>query len=56
MDAIQALTYANIGIWLGMGIYGLFLAKKQSELNKRLNAFIAQNQTKNQPDFSITAL
>lgn len=43
--AIQALIYVNIAIWLGIGGYCFFLAKKQSEMDKRLNTLITQNQT-----------
>ena len=47
MNAIQALTYANIAIWLVFGAYCIFLAKNQSDLSKRLDAFIMQEQTRN---------
>ena len=48
MDATQALTYANIAIWLGIGAYCFFLAKKQTEMDKRLDAFIAQTENNNE--------
>ncbi len=47
MNAIQALTYANIAIWLGIGAYCFFLAKKQSEMDRRLNSLILQSKTEN---------
>lgn len=45
MNETQALMYANIAIWLGFGAYCFFLAKKQSETDKRLDAFVLHGQT-----------
>jgi len=47
MDAIQALIYVNIAIWLGIGAYFFFLARTQSKIDKLLNAFISHNQSEN---------
>lgn len=43
MNAIQALMYVNIAIWIGIGAYGFFLAKKQCEIEKRLLTLTVQD-------------
>ncbi len=36
MDNISWLLYANIAVWVGLGLYVAFLGKVQSKLQKRL--------------------
>lgn len=48
MDAINALIYVNIVIWLGFGAYAVFLARKQNNMDKRLNTLLME--TKNDKD------
>ena len=47
MNTVQALMYANIAIWFGFGSYCFFIAKKQCEIDKRLDALTLTGQLDN---------
>ncbi len=38
MDSITALLYANVAIWLGVGLYLFILIKKQTQIQKSLKS------------------
>lgn len=43
MNEMNWLMYANIAVWLGLGIYLSFVARAQSTLNRRLAHLEALN-------------
>ncbi len=44
MNEIEALIYANIAIWLGLGIYIVIIITKQLNLIKKVKKILNENE------------
>lgn len=46
MNAIDALIYVNVSIWIGFAVYAFFLARKQNAMDKRLKMLMVHTEEK----------